>query len=367
MLRIVMSALAVTVLSACAYVPDQLVRIEDVEMAPDGSAIFFSYRPYRRVASLGLYILETDEIFPLDLPNNFEWESPSISPDGKYLAVASYCWEDCPKFTKGHNIAVLDLSKEKANYTFLTKTGQYQSIDYSHFNPIFMPDSRSVLVRKNTFKLGEFHNSDRFLTGRRIVEIDVDSKRQDPWVQIKRKDQDFSYLVIKAALDNDRIVASFNAYDDGPFSELQKNNKSKALRRSEYSAVQIYAEKHYPGSMLYSPFPPQTEYLMGGLDATTDGEIFFVAADESVSQFDWELFKLDGNKVHQLTTNANYIGGFSVSGDGTKIALVGREDIMIYDVVTGALAQTTIRQRIETDYKAELAAEEEASKSAKTQ
>tara|TARA_R110000824_G_scaffold399541_1_gene605129 strand:- start:1353 stop:2393 length:1041 start_codon:yes stop_codon:yes gene_type:complete len=344
-----MTTMTFSLLSACTaqqfvYAPEQFVTIEDVEMAPDGSTIFFSYRQQKRVAKLGVYLTETGDIFPMDLPNNISWKSPSISSDSRYLAIATYCWEDCPSLTSGHQIALLDLQQEDVNYRFLT-TDQQSDLEKSvYFNPRFLPSGNVLLFQEDIYS----KDGKKFPIGRRINKFDISKTAPEPKIEIKDEEQSFYSFEMHAAKSEDEIIISYIPLIDGPFTKLKKKN---SILQNASSFV-VYAHINN-GKGSYEPFEKDQKSSLSNLDATESGEIFFVSTDTAVSDYDYELFTLMNGKHRQLTTEMNYIKDISISANGSKLALNGTNDIMIYDVATGTLSPTNIRHRIEAGIKAE--------------
>lgn len=326
-----------------AYLAPSHLVIGQPAVSPDGSLIAFSFRhpSYEGRSILGLYRVRENRLELPPQPERLWWSSPSFSPDGKSLALRSYCEAECNEGELGDQVGVLDLT-----------SGQFRRLTsdtyYVRNTVVFAPSGQRILytsrIRSASPPPGPHVVGGNYVA---LRQVSVDTMEDEAFFPLPPSRTRFLHLYQPTYISSEQIV--FEAIS--PKMDLDLHGRVTSMSRERFP--QIFYSYREGGSV--SPLFDKANWRTASLgDLATEALFAFVArVDCRRSSFCYDLHLVQNREISRLTHLESYMAEPSVSADGSTVVFLEDEsrhtdwEIWLADVRTGEARKTPIRTLVQ--------------------
>lgn len=326
--------------SACmkptVVLPGQLIG--PPSPSPDGRLVAFTYGGTAENNWLLLYDIAENSLRLIEKPARLIVSSPSFSPDGERLVVATYCKDGCRPDEANSQIAVLNIAEGK--FQFVTADR-----NFVRQRPIFSADGTKVffsttplLWREESIAAGvrwpEEWGEAKAIGYDGLSQVDLPSLRETPLFPTETWDLNFSYVRAAGATNTGDLIVSA----DGPHgADLDPIVAAFSKRNVLYSTI-AYVYRH-PRHL--KPLRQGPLMHMSSVSSTSDGKKQVFVSSPPDDKYNYDLFQLVGGEVSQVTHLKTHLSVAKISGNGRRIVFLAdatrKRDwsVWIYDSETG--------------------------------
>lgn len=287
-------------------------------LSPDGRLIAFTYGKTFENNHLLIYDIDREELRLINKPSRLLVTRPSFSPDGRRLAIATYCDEGCKPEERHYQIAIVDLDTE--GMIFVT-SGR----DFVRTNPIFSSEgnkiyfvAKGLVWREDRLAAGgAWHVDEEFLTSGYfgISRIGLRSKREESGSGDARLDAGFLSMSLTSHTADGRIV----------FSALRPQDRDL---RDEVDLIERPDDGlgyTFHDERLLELLPENALWQMNFLSSSTDGERMVFVSSPVNAPYSYDVYQLVDGEVCRLTKLNTHMAYSVVSGNSEMVVFLADE------------------------------------------
>ncbi|MEQ9144001.1 MAG: hypothetical protein RLO08_06560 [Parvibaculaceae bacterium] len=320
-------------MSASEPLPGSLIG--PPSLSPDGTLVAFSYGKRASENWLVLYDTVSKSLRLVEKPPHIVVSAPSFSPDGRKLAVATYCYDNCTPSEFGYQIAIINLANDELRFV---TSGR----DLIRLGPVFSADGRTVFFVSKTLAWrdawvaegkpwdDDWGESQPFgFTG--ASKLDLQTGVEKPIFPNSGVATSFLGIFLGSTTEENDLVFTAIAPQDGEVESIvERMDKETALLGYVYNPIHgltLLPENNVTSSM-------------NSLSASADGRRKIFISSSPDYQFDYELYQSVDGRVSQLTSLKTHMYAARISGNDGKIVFLADNtrqknwSVWIHDLLT---------------------------------
>jgi|GEM_PF-5701568 len=278
-------------------------------LSPDGKTIAFAYGRQFEDNQLVLFDIPTSTLRTIEKPRHLLVKSPTFSPDGKKLAVQTYCYDACEPGEFAYQIAILDVVEGPLKFV---TSGR----EFMRESPIFSADGQSVFYTENAIAWRDDflarglpwddEQRDSALMGfSGMARVDLRSRNEERLFPSEKAPTRFSGVFPGSFSGTGSILFSAIVPHGGELESIVDDMGRK------YDLLGY--EYHADGRL--ELLPENVLHPMNSLSARTDGRRRTFISSPVNDRFNYDLFRSVDGQVSQVTSLQSHMAGASVAGN----------------------------------------------------